>query len=210
MDPSAGQGPATRHGKPEPEPQGGAGSFTHEVPPTGGTFGDIPDGPFDESRGEKPEEPPVKDVFLAAARRLAADLLDLRADALRLIKARRDRVQVRARAIAFQVATLAVLGIFGVVTLGLAAWLMLVGLAGALNALFETAPWVGSLIVGLAVPILTLLAIFLVRRSAEKSQLKALMEEYRELERRRDAHPAAPRPDSAAGSAHATPEEVRR
>lgn len=140
------------------------------------------------ARPEEGEGPSLLDVLFGAGRRLLADLAALRDDLLHLGKVRRDKLRAGARSTAFGLALGALLAVFGLVLLGSAAWLLVSGLAGAVAALFGSPAWLGSMVVGLLVPLGAVGVLLLVQRRVERQQLARLQAEYRELDRlRREA-----------------------
>lgn len=140
------------------------------------------------ARRESGAGPGLLDLVFGAGRRVLADLRTLQADLLHLAKVRRDKLRVGTRSVAFGVALGALAAVFALVLLGGAAWLLLTGLAGAVAALLGSPAWLGSLVVGLLIPLAALGGLFLVQRRVERRQLAELRDEYRELERlRREA-----------------------
>ena len=151
-------------------------------PYPGAAHGARPGGPY----ARRSDREALAEAFFAAARRLGVHLTDLRADLERVARARKDRVQLRARELGFQLAMLCVVGIVGLVVLVASAWLAMEGLAGAVSDLTDVA-WLGPLLVGVLVPVGALCVLGLARWRGDRRRLRELMEEYRDLERRRQA-----------------------
>ena len=164
----------------------------------------------DASADESSAEPPLSDLLKDAGRRLADHAAALRADISIYLKARKDRLGLKTKSVAFQIASLAVVGVFGVVALATAGWLFLHGLAGAIAALFDWPFWAGSILVGLGLPLFALAMLFWMKRRGERRQLEELQREYRELELlRRRAHDERAARRAAAEAAPAPPPEER-
>ena len=138
--------------------------------------------PSRRARRESGAGPGLFELVFGAGRRVLADLRVVQADLLHLAKVRRDKLRVGTRSAVFGIALAALAAIFALVLLAGAAWLLLTGLAGAIAALLGSPPWLGSLVVGLLVPLLAVGGLLFVQRRVERQQLDELRAEYRELE----------------------------
>lgn len=107
-----------------------------------------------------------------------ADLAEMRAAGLRLAKLRADRAKLALRRTLFLAAMLAIVGLAAAVALGAAAVLLVSGLAGALNALFESRVWVGELAAGAIVLLGALAAVAWLRRASLRAFARELERKY--------------------------------
>lgn len=108
------------------------------------------------------------------------DLAELREYAAYYVATRVDAAKAMARRLVFWLVLATVAATIALAGLAAAAVLLLQGLAGGLADLFNGAPWLGPLIVGAVVLLVSIVGLFVIHSRVEKSALKRKKTEYGE------------------------------
>lgn len=140
-----------------------------------------------ETNSAQPQEPPANGRSTGPAdamKQAAARLGEAREYLTHFLAARIDSAKLTVRNIVLY----AILGVVGgIIAIGLlltAVALLLVGLAGAIGAIFEPdRPWAGALIVGSAVVAVSLVGVMIVMKKLGSASRKATIEKYESRKR---------------------------